>query len=40
MTGICNIGPADNISACIWRLQDQQPESEKTEQKPLYHIEF
>ena len=40
MTGICNIQPADSISACIWLLQEPQPEGEKKDQKPLYHIEF
>jgi len=40
MTGICNIEPADDISACIWILQDPQPSEERKDQKPLYHIEF
>ena len=40
MTGICNIEPADNISACVWRLQDTQPSEERKDQKLLYHIEF
>lgn len=40
MTGLCNIEPADNISACIWQLQEPQPSEERKDQKPLYHIEF
>ena len=40
MTGICNIEPADNISACIWQVQEPQPSEERKDQKPLYHIEF
>ena len=40
MTGICNIEPADDISACVWLVQDPQPSEERKDQKPLYHIEF
>jgi hypothetical protein len=42
MTGVCNIGEADEISACVWRIQEPSAKAEASEeeQKPQYHIEF
>lgn len=40
MTGVCNIGEADEVSACVWRIQSAAAEGEQEQQKPQYHIEF
>lgn len=40
MTGVCNVGEADEISACVWRIQDKAQDGKQEDQKPRYHIEF
>ena len=42
MTGVCNIGEADEVSACVWRIQNPPAptDAEQQDQKPQYHIEF
>jgi hypothetical protein len=41
MTGVCGVGEADQLSACVWRV-DGSAEAGKDdlEAKPDYHIEF
>ncbi|EIE25321.1 hypothetical protein COCSUDRAFT_52834 [Coccomyxa subellipsoidea C-169] len=40
MTGVCNVGEADEISACVWRIQKTDADGKQDNHKPQYHIEF
>lgn len=40
MTGVCNVGEADEISACVWRIHGKEADGKQEDHKPQYHIEF
>lgn len=41
MTGVCGVGEADQLSACVWRVDGGADDSKNDpEAKPDYHIEF
>lgn len=40
MSGVCGVGEADRISACVWRVDAREEASTENAPKPDFHIEF